>query len=217
MLTTGILKKMRAGIQPEVLGQMAGEATKGPARKGALVAAGGGALAGHKVQQNRNLNAAYASYDTGIGKADSFTARGEIAKFDTDKRLVFGWANISEINGMPVVDRQGDYIPIDDLENAAISYVLNTRVGGDMHRRTPDDRPHHVSDLVESIVFTPEKVEKMFPGVDPDVVPQGWWVGFKVWDDDAWGLVKKGLRTGFSIHGKGRRSDLDIDELMNYA
>jgi hypothetical protein len=36
-------------------------------------------------------------------------------------------------------------------------------------------------------------------------VPHGWWVGFKINDDDQWESVKKGDRAHFSIHGKGRR------------
>ena len=45
-----------------------------------------------------------------VSKADDtvgFTARCEISKMDTDKRQVFGWASIIEIDGEPVVDYQG--------------------------------------------------------------------------------------------------------------
>jgi len=37
-------------------------------------------------------------------------------------------------------------------------------------------------------------------------VPSGWWVGFKVQDPEVWAKVKTGERTGFSIHGHGRRT-----------
>lgn len=229
-LTKGLLLKMRKGIQPALnalpsseqvasgAGRLTGEATKGPKRKAGVVAASGGALAVHSARNRREPKylADSSASPVDFGKDASFTAKGTIAKFDGDKRLVFGWANISEVNGSPVVDKQGDYIPVEHLEDAAHNYVLNTRVGGDMHRRTADGRPHHVSDLVESVVFTDEKISKMFPDQDTSHIPRGWWVGFKVWDDDAWGLVKKGARTEFSIHGKGRRTPLDVDELMGY-
>lgn len=142
---------------------------------------------------------------------------GTFAKFDEDKHLAFGWASVVEVNGSPVVDRQGDYIGIDDIESAAYVYVEKSRVGGDMHRRTTgkelagEDAPHHVADLVESMVFTPEKIAKM--GL-PHHFPVGWWVGYKVHDEDTWQEVKKGNRSGFSIHGKGLRKDLDYDSLM---
>ena len=125
---------------------------------------------------------------------------------DTDKRLVFGWCSLSKVNGEPVVDLQGDYIPIDETEQSAYRYVIESRKGGDMHRRVSkfnQDEPLHTADLVESMVFTPEKLEKM--GLAPDALPHGWWIGMKVNDDDQWHAVKAGQRLGFSIHGKGRR------------
>lgn len=149
-------------------------------------------------------------YTTYAKSDDTQVFRGEFSKFDDDKRLAFGWASVCKINGMPVVDHQGDYISLDDLEEAAYSYVHKSRVGGDMHRRT-GDAPHHVSDMIESIVFTDDKVKKM--GL-PDDFPRGWWVGFKVHDEKTWDLVRKGGRTGFSIHGRGKRVPMSYDEVM---
>lgn len=128
---------------------------------------------------------------------------GEFAKFDTDKRQVFGWASIVEMNGEPVVDLQGDYISADEIEKAAYSYVQKSRKGGDMHRRNGEEA-HHVSDMIESVIFTPEKIEKM--GLAPGALPTGWWVGYQINDEDTWDLVKSGKRTGFSIHGRGKRA-----------
>ena len=58
---------------------------------------------------------------------------------------------------------------MDDIEDAAYHYVHTSRVGGDMHRRSAgddpvnkgEDKPHKVSDMVESMVFTDEKIAKM--------------------------------------------------------
>jgi len=129
------------------------------------------------------------------------TWRGEISKIDEDQHLVFGYASVVEVNGEPVVDRQGDYISIEEIEKSAYDYVQKSRKGGDMHRRNGDE-PHHVSDMVESFVITKEKIEKM--GLPPET-PLGWWVGFHVNDEDTWQEVKKGNRTGFSVHGRGNR------------
>ena len=60
---------------------------------------------------------------------------GEFAKVNTDKQQVFGWASIVELNGEPVVDLQGDYISIDEVEKSAYEYVHKSRKGGDMHLR----------------------------------------------------------------------------------
>lgn len=137
---------------------------------------------------------------------DSITWEGEFSKVNTEKRQVFGWASITEINGEPVVDLQGDYIDHEELEKSAYDYVIKSRKGGDMHQRYMEG-PVHVSDMIESFIVTPEKKEKM--GL-PDSLPTGWWVGYQINDEDAWDLVKTGKRTGFSIHGRGQRTPMEI-------
>lgn len=136
----------------------------------------------------------------------SVTWIGEFSKADEEKRQVFGWASVVEIDGRPVIDRQGDLITPDEIEKAAYEYVMKSRKGGHQHKRTEDNQPFHASDMIESIVFTPEKISKM--GL-PDDFPVGWWVGYKVHDEDTWTKVKKGDITGFSIHGKGKRKAVD--------
>lgn len=133
---------------------------------------------------------------------DDLMWEGEIKKFDNDKKQVFGWCSLTTVNGEPVVDRQGDYIPLEEVEKSAYDYVVSSRKGGDMHRRVGEE-PLHTSDMIESFVVTPEKLEKM--GLPEDAMPHGWWVGFKVNDDEQWENVKKNQRGFFSIHGKGRR------------
>lgn len=166
--------------------------------------------AGGLVATNRAVRPPQQEY-VGYGKRDvDLEIRGEFTKFDDAKRQAFGWASITKIDGAPVVDRQDDYIDIEDLETAAYTYVHKSRVGGDMHRRN-GETAHKVSDMIESMVFTPEKIEKM--GL-PDNFPQGWWVGYQIHDEDTWQEVRKRGRTGFSIHGKGLRKDHDLDELM---
>ena len=127
---------------------------------------------------------------------------GEFAKADADKQQVFGWASVVEVNGEPVVDLQGDYISSDEMERAGYEYVMKSRRGGDMHLRD-DWSPVQKSDMIESFIVTEEKRDAM--GL-PDSVPTGWWVGFQVQDPEVWSKVKSGERTGFSIHGHGKRS-----------
>ena len=141
---------------------------------------------------------------------DELLIEGEIAKLDDEQRQVFGWASITEINGEPVVDLQGDVIETYELEKAAYDYVLNSRVGGEMHERVGKSSPKQIGTLIESMVLTPEKIEKM--GL-PDTTPHGWWIGFQVAKDEtgdaAWDAVKKGKYTGFSIHGLGKRKSME--------
>ena len=138
-----------------------------------------------------------------VEKSFDVTWEGEISKVDADKQQVFGWASIVEMNGEPVVDLQGDYIAIDEVEKSAYEYVHKSRKGGDMHLRD-GDQPIHKSDMIESFVVTPEKKKAMHL---PEDTPVGWWVGYQINDADLWQKVKSGQRTGFSIHGRGQRSD----------
>ena len=41
--------------------------------------------------------------------------------------------------------------------------------------------------------------------------------GVKIHYDYVWSEVRKGNRTGFSIHGKGIRKNQPVDEIMGYA
>lgn len=127
---------------------------------------------------------------------------GEISKISLDKQQVFGWASIVEMNGEPVVDLQGDYIAIDEVEKSAYEYVHKSRKGGDMHLRDGDE-PVVKSHMIESFVVTPEKKKALNL---PEDTPTGWWVGYQINDPNLWDAVKSGKRTGFSIHGRGIRT-----------
>lgn len=133
----------------------------------------------------------------------TFGITGTISKAN-DKKQVFGWASVVEINGEPVVDLQGDYATIDVIEKAVYDYVDGSRKGGDMHTRAGDDVLKK-SHMIESFVVTPEK--KQMLGL-PESMPIGWWVGYQVNDDDLWEKVRKGERPQFSIHGSGRRVEV---------
>ena len=142
-----------------------------------------------------------------IAKNDEveYVFTGTIEKADTDKRLVFGWCSLSEVDGQPVVDLQGDYAPIEEIEKSAYKYVVESRKGGDMHQRLGEG-PLHTADLVESFVVTKEKLASL--GISEEAakdIPIGWWIGMKVNDDAQWAKVKNGERLGFSIHGAGQR------------
>lgn len=153
------------------------------------------------------------SYSSGM---DDLTISGEISKVDDERRQVFGWASVTEINGEPVVDLQNDYVDTYEIEKAAYDYVLNSRVGGEMHRRVKKskDAPKQVSTLIESMVLTPEKIEKM--GLPPET-PRGWWIGFQIPKDESgdevWKSVKDGKYNEFSIHGMGKRKSVEKSEI----
>ena len=115
----------------------------------------------------------------------------EVKKVDPDKQMVFGWASVSTIGGVPVTDKQGDIIPVDELESAFYDYVLNSRDMGHMHAKKGVGR------LIECVVVTAEK--QTLWGVDFGL--EGAWVGFLVDDPDIWAAHKRGELPEFSIGG----------------
>lgn len=140
-----------------------------------------------------------------------------IYKADEDKRLVFGWASIAiTVDGQELEDRQHDMIDPEDLEDAAYEYVLNFRDTGEEH--LPGYRKR--GKLVESVVLTKEKQRAM--GIPDGVMPVGWWIGFKIEDDDTWNRVKNGTYKMFSIEGKAQRIPVEkarknYDEFPSYS
>lgn len=127
-----------------------------------------------------------------------------VFKADSDKRLVFGWASIAiKVDGEQLEDRQEDMIDPEDLEEAAYEYVLNFRDTGEEHISSMRKK----GKLVESCVFTAEKQRAM--GIPEGVVPVGWWIGFKITDDDAWERIKDGTYKMFSIEGQANRQPVE--------
>lgn len=118
----------------------------------------------------------------------------KVVKVDSDRRLVFGWANVSiNKSGVQLTDSHFEQIDPEDLENAAYNFVLSFR---DMNA---DHTEPVLGQLVESMMFTPEKCVAL--GLECGAVDTGWWVGFYVEDDTAWEKVKKNEYAMFSIEG----------------
>lgn len=129
----------------------------------------------------------------------------KIQKSEDEKRLAFGWANISiDESGEQLVDWQQDMIDPEELENAAYKFVRLYREGGEMHERGD------CAVLVESVVFTEEKMKAM--GIPEGTLPVGWWIGFFVTDDDVWEKVKNGTYPMFSIEGEADRVKVEDNE-----
>jgi hypothetical protein len=117
-----------------------------------------------------------------------------VAKADEEQKMVFGWANVAKLaDGTTVVDSHNEYIEVEDLEAAAYEHVLKFRATGEQHQGAVKGR------LVESFMVTDEKLAVM--GLKKGSLPQGWWVGYKIDDEQLWADVKKGKYRSFSIQG----------------
>jgi hypothetical protein len=89
----------------------------------------------------------------------------------------------------------------EELESAAYQFVELYREGGEMHERGG------CAVLVESMVFTKEKQQAL--GIPDGTLPVGWWIGFKVTDEDVWSKVKNGTYPMFSIEGTAIREEIE--------
>jgi hypothetical protein len=135
----------------------------------------------------------------------------KITKYSDEEQLVFGWASVAkDATGVRPLDWQGDYIDAADLETAVYKFNLEFRESNDMHQ------PNSVNgSLVESVMFTKEKMQAM--GIPEGVVPEGWWVGFKIDDKVAYQKVKAGIYKMFSIEGSGQRVEVPEEPVNNHA
>lgn len=130
---------------------------------------------------------------TRIAKAGFAPTLSKPTSVDADQNLVFMWANIAFTkDGSQVTDLQGHMIDTDDLEAAAYNFALNRHTTGSMHKG------EGFGDMIESIVFTPEKMAHM--GIPEGVLPVGWWTGFKI-PPGEFAKVKDGEYRMASIQG----------------
>ncbi|QNN53564.1 hypothetical protein H9L09_03815 [Nocardioides mesophilus] len=119
---------------------------------------------------------------------------------DSRRQNVFGWAYVAiDRDGAVNVDHSGDFVSRpEELEAAAYRFVLMSRRGD------VDHSCETISELIESIIFTPDKQRAL--GLPPGTIPVGWWVGFHVRDPRVWRRVESGSLTAFSIAGRWRRT-----------
>lgn len=138
---------------------------------------------------------------------DILKGRFKVMKSDDEKMLAFGWASVSmRVDGEVIEDWQKDIVEPEELEKAAYEFVLLYREGGEMHERSG------AAVLIESVVFTEEKMQAM--GIPVGTLPVGWWIGFKVLDEDVWEKVKDGTYPMFSIEGEAERVKVEDENAL---
>jgi hypothetical protein len=130
--------------------------------------------------------------------ARPFTVEIPIIKTDDEFQYCYGWASISTVDGQHIIDKQGDIIPVEELEKAAYEFVQFSRDMGEMHMKIGVGR------MIESCVFTKEKARTCNILAMDDQANQleGWFVGFHVVDPHAWQAIKSGERPELSIGGR---------------
>ena len=159
---------------------------------------------GFRVTENMRTESVYLDDGTVVRTHESVYIEEplvDLTKMHDEQHLVFGWANVSlDKDGSAPLDWQGDITKTEVLEKAAYSFVLKHRVTGEMHQGEA------VGQLVESIMFTKDKMAAL--GIPEGTVPEGWWVGFFIPDDEICAKIKTGEYKMFSIQGKAKRIPL---------
>jgi hypothetical protein len=125
----------------------------------------------------------------------------KIAKVDELRRLVSAiYSEVSKADGSPVIDLQGDIIPIDELEAADIEAFADggLRKGGEMHAKIGG------ADVVQH--FTLSRQERQAFGFGPG--PELGIVKLRVNDDRLWARVLAGELPGLSIAGSAESEEV---------
>lgn len=120
----------------------------------------------------------------------------QVLKVDEDQRMVWGWASVSTIKGMLLLDTQEDAIEADELVKMTTDFMEDVRTAKAMHEGG------QVGTVVHSLPLTNELAKSLGLTL-PD--QEGWIVGVKIHDDDTWAAVKSGELSAFSIGGRAER------------
>ena len=121
-----------------------------------------------------------------------------VAKSNDDQGLVSGWANVAKnADGSIPLDWQDDVIEPEELEKAAINFMMDYRASGVQHEGDSKGV------VVESMMFTKAKQEAI--GIPEGCVPEGWFITVKVLDPEVFAKVKDGTLRMFSIQGRSKR------------
>lgn len=133
--------------------------------------------------------------------AGDFQVGAEVLKVDDELGLVMGYAIVCKDDGKDYYDVQGDHIPEDAMLKAAMDFMQNSRVAGEMHRHGKADDVGKKAEPHGTIVFAwpmTTDIAKAF-GLEPKKT--GLMIAMKP-DAGMLSKFKDGTYTGFSIGGR---------------
>jgi hypothetical protein len=115
--------------------------------------------------------------------------------------MAYGWALVTDVDGVPVLDLQGDIVEVEDLRGSVHDFIRSDRIAGIIHGRDADGNPIQVGEIVESMVISPD----IEAALGVEFGKSGWFIGMHVTADSVWADVKSGKLPAFSIGGTGQR------------
>lgn len=132
-----------------------------------------------------------------------FRTNVQFCKVDEDLGLVMGFAVVCTVNGEPYFDLHGDYIPDHEMLKAATEFMLNSRVGKDMHK----------GDETGTVVFAFPWTKEIAEAFDYDEPPMtGLMIAMKPHSEEILQKYRDGTYTGFSIGGSFLEPPLVIEK-----
>jgi len=118
----------------------------------------------------------------------------EIKKVDEEQRIVYG-----EVYVPNVPDSDNDYMTEETIRKMAHEFLASGRVNN-------IDREHD-GEYIDAVVVESFVARKS----DPDFIPGSWVAGVHIPDDEAWELVKSGEINGFSLDGRGKGVETELE------
>lgn len=120
----------------------------------------------------------------------SFSNKAQVVKVDSDLGLVFGFAIVSNVDGQPYFDVQGDHIPEDAMLKAATDFMENSRIAKEMH----------TGDQTGSVVFAFPLTADIAKSLDITTKQTGLLIAMRP-TEEVLTKFRDGTYTGFSIGG----------------
>lgn len=114
-----------------------------------------------------------------------------ILKVDEELGLVLGWAIICTIEGQQYFDKQGDHIPDYSMLDAAVDFMLNSRVAKEMH----------VGDEKGVVVFAWPMTTEIAKSFGIETSQTGLMIAMKPDNPEMLEKFRDGTYNGFSIGG----------------
>lgn len=118
--------------------------------------------------------------------------QGQVIKVSDELGVVFGWAIICKIDGVPYFDVQGDHIPEASMLEAAVDFMVSSRVLGDMHQKAEGG----------NVVFAFPMTAEIAAAYGISTKQSGLMIGVKPANPETLEKFRDGTYTGFSIGGR---------------
>lgn len=133
-----------------------------------------------------------------------FQTTAQVCKVSDELGIVFGYAIVCKRDGQDYFDLQNDHIPEDAMVRAAADFMLNSRVGGDMHEQNGDGGAVQAGDIVFAFPMTGDIAKAL----DIQTNTTGLLIGYKPNDTEVLNKYRSGEYTGFSIGGSRVRDEV---------